>query len=286
MGAAIDTGGSVAQALASRLAAHAPAGHVHAANRFIAAVSSLHSIMRELKTDEAEFRALIAFLTEVGHASDERRQEWVLLADVLGFSALVRELNEIASPGVTPSTLLGPFFRPDAPLLEAGADICLDGRGARLDVNGRVSDVSGKPVPGAMVEVWHANGEGLYENQEPDRQPEFNLRGKFIADDGGGFRFRSIKPKGYRLPQDGPVGQLLNALGYSMARPAHLGFRVTATGYRPLVTEFFDADDPGIGDDALFNAKPELLAKFTRRERGGWSTEIGIVLAPLAMEAQ
>ncbi len=263
-----------------------PQGRFLAANRFIAAVCSLHSIMRELKVGETEFRALIAFLTEVGHASDERRQEWVLLADVLGFSALVRELNETACPGVTPSTLAGPFFRPDAPLLAAGADICLDGRGDRLDVTGRVSDATGKPVPGALVEVWHANGEGLFENQEPDQQPEFNLRGKFIADDGGRFEFRSIKPKGYRLPQDGPVGQLLNALGYSMARPAHLSFRVTAAGYRPLVTEFFDADDPGIGDDALFNAKPELLAKFRPGKKGGWSTEIAIVIAPLGTEAR
>ena len=286
MGAATETGGSVAQALASRLAAHAPAARRPAANRFIETVCSLHVLMRDLKIGEADLRSLITFLTEVGHASDDRRQEWVLLADVLGFSALVRELNEIACPGVTPSTLPGPFFRPDAPLLEAGADICLDGRGAPLDVHGRVSDAAGKAVPGAMVEVWHANGEGFYENQEPDRQPEFNLRGKFLADAGGRFRFRSIKPKGYRLPQDGPVGHLLNALGYSMARPAHLGFRVTAPGFRPLITEFFDADDPGVGDDALFNVKPELLEKFTQRHKCGWSTEIEIVLAPAGMEAR
>jgi protocatechuate 3,4-dioxygenase beta subunit len=242
--------------------------------------------MRELKVSEAELRSLICFLTEVGHASDDRRQEWVLLADVLGFSALAHDLATIARSDVTPSTLPGPFFRPDAPLLEDGADICLDGRGERLDVTGRVTSAGGGPVAGAVVEVWHANGDGLYENQEPDDQPEFNLRGKFIADEAGRFRFRSIKPKGYRLPQDGPVGQLLGLLGYSMARPAHLSFRVMAPGFHALSTEFFDADDPCIGEDAVFNVKPELLARFVRGKNGAWCTQVQIALAPLEREAR
>lgn len=280
MDAMIEAGGDVSQALASRLRAHAPAAHDNSARRLAEAVQRLHAVVRDLKVGEAEMRALIAFLTEVGHASDERRQEWVLLADVLGFSALVRDLNAEARPGATPSTLLGPFFRPDAPLLEAGADICLDGRGEQLDVTGLVRSIGGKPVAGATVEVWHANGEGLYENQEPDLQPEFNLRGKFVTDREGRFHFRSIKPRGYDLPQDGPVGKLLNSLGYPMSRPAHVGFRVTAEGYHGLATEFFDADDPSAGEDAIFNARPELLVKFVPCGEGAWSTHVEIVLAP------
>jgi protocatechuate 3,4-dioxygenase beta subunit len=280
MDATIEAGGDVSQALASRLRAHAPTDHESSARRLAEAVQRLHAVVRDLKVGEAEMRALIGFLTEVGHASDERRQEWVLLADVLGFSALVRELNAESRQGATPSTLLGPFFRADAPLLEAGADICLDGRGERLDVTGRVRSISGKPVPRATVEVWHANGDGLYENQEPDFQPEFNLRGKFVTDREGRFHFRSIKPGGYDLPQDGPVGRLLNALNYPMSRPAHVGFRVTADGFHGLATEFFDADDPLIGDDAIFNVKPELLARFVPCGKDAWSTHVEIVLAP------
>lgn len=286
MTAIIEAGGDVSQALASRLRANAPHSRMNAANRLLEAVLRLHAVVRELKVGEAEMRALIGFLTEVGHASDERRQEWVLLADVLGFTALVRDLNGSSPAGATPSTLLGPFYRPDAPPLPGGADICLDGRGERLEVSGVVRSISGKPVPGATVEVWHANSEGLYENQEPDLQPEFNLRGKFVTDCDGRFHFLSIKPKGYDLPQDGPVGQLLAAFGYPMARPAHIGFRVTAEGFHGLATEFFDADDPLIRDDAIFNVKPELLARFVPRGKDGWSTEIAIVLAPLKERAQ
>jgi protocatechuate 3,4-dioxygenase beta subunit len=274
-------GGDVSQALSSRLRANAPQSCAISANRLLEAVLRLHALVRELNVDEAEMRALIGFLTEVGHASDERRQEWVLLADVLGFSALVRDLNRPTPAGATPSTLLGPFFRPDAPLLQAGADICLDGRGERLEVTGRVKGLSGQPVAGATVEVWHANGEGLYENQEPDRQPEFNLRGKFVTDEAGRFHFRTIRPAGYELPKDGPVGQMLTALGYPMARPAHIGFRIGADGFHSLATEFFDAGDPLTGEDALFNARPELLADFKPRGKGRWSTEIDIVLAPV-----
>jgi hydroxyquinol 1,2-dioxygenase len=274
-------GSEVSRAFAARLADSAMAGGNAAAHRLVDLVSRVHLLVGDLKPSPDEMRAAIAFLTEVGHACDERRQEWVLLADVLGLSALVRDINAVNAAGATPATLIGPFYRPDAPLLELGSDLCLDGRGEPLDVTGRVRNTLGKPVPRAMVEVWHANGEGLYENQEPDRQPEFNLRGKFIADAAGRFHFHSVKPKGYDLPQDGPVGQLLNAIGYGLARPAHVNFRVSAPGFHTLTTEFFERDDPAIGNDALFNVKPELLAQFNAGAGGRWSADVTIVLAPL-----
>jgi hydroxyquinol 1,2-dioxygenase len=274
-------GSEVSRAFSTRLADSAVSGGSASAMRLNELVSRLHSLVGELKPSAAEMRAAIAFLTEVGHASDERRQEWVLLADVLGVSALVRDINAVNVEGATPATLIGPFFRPDAPLLELGADICLDGRGERLDVSGRVRGTNGQPLPRAMIEVWHANGEGLYENQEPDHQPEFNLRGKFLADGAGRFHFQSVKPKGYELPKDGPVGQLLDAMGYALARPAHIAFRISAPGYHTLTTEFFDRDDPAIGSDALFNVKPQLLAQFTPCAGGRWSADFTIVLAPL-----
>lgn len=241
--------------------------------------SDVHCIVSELQASPAELRAVVDFLTDVGHATDQRRQEWVLLADVLGLSSAVQEMAAPDRPGATPQTLGGPFYRADAPDLPLGADLCRDGRGVPLRVSGQVVALDGGPVGGALVEVWHANAEGFYENQEPDRQPEFNLRGRFRADAAGRFHFRTIRPRGYALPEDGPVGRLMNRLGLRLERPAHLHFRLTAPGFRPLVTHVFDRDDPAIGRDALFGVKPGLLAAFCP-EAGGSAVETRFVLCP------
>ena len=163
-----------------------------------------------------------------------------------------------------------------------GADLSRDGKGEPLAVTGLIADTAGDGIGGALIEVWQANAEGLYENQEPDRQPDLNLRGKFRADRAGGFSFRSVKPKGYGLPEDGPVGRLMNGLGFRLERPAHLHFRVTAPGYQTLTTHVFDADDPAIERDALFSVKPDLRARFvaagTEADRR-WSLALRLVLA-------
>ena len=255
--------GAAAQATTAevmeRLAALEPSrlGRVMAA-----VVARLHGLASELHATPAEMRALVAFLTEVGHHADARRQEWVLLADVLGLSALIETQSAIRPPGATPNTMPGPFYRPDAPDLPAGATICRDGKGVPLEVRGRVLSLVGGPVADALVEVWQANGEGKYENQDPDLQPEFNLRGRFRTDAQGRFRFSSVMPKGYRLPGDGPVGQLMARLGLTLERPAHIHFRVTARGHETLTTHIFDRADPAIARDAIFGVKPELLADF------------------------
>ncbi|HLQ19309.1 MAG TPA: hydroxyquinol 1,2-dioxygenase, partial [Tabrizicola sp.] len=129
----------------------------------------------------------------------------------------------------------------------------------------------------AEVEVWHANAEGRYENQDPDNQPEHNLRGRFTCDAQGRFHFRSIRPAGYALPDDGPVGQLARRIGLSLDRPAHIHFAVTAPGYRRLVTSIFDGSDPAIGRDALFAVKPGLIGDF-RAEKSGVSLSVALVL--------
>src|SRR5690606_1902600 len=137
------------------------------------------------------------FLTEVGHASDDRRQEWVLLSDLLGATALVEEVNAHRPKQATPGTLRGPFFRADVPARALGSDISLDGVGERLSVSGRVRDLDGKAIPGAEIITWQANAAGLYENQQPDLQPEFNLRGLFRTDDEGRFHYLTVRPAGY-----------------------------------------------------------------------------------------
>jgi protocatechuate 3,4-dioxygenase beta subunit len=230
-----------------------------------------------LKPSEAEFDSLLHFLTDVGYATDARRQEWVLLADIFGLSHLVEGGTAQRNPRITPSTLAGPFYRPDAPRMEQGANLCRDGIGAPLTVTCRVTSAAGDPVCGADVEVWHANGKGRYENQDPDSQPEHNLRGRFVTDDAGHFAFRTVRPGGYTLPDDGPVGRLARRLGLSMDRPAHIHFAVSAPGHRRLVTAIFDGSDPAIERDALFDVKPDLIGTF-RSDGAGHSLDVTLVI--------
>ena len=235
------------------------------------------AVLQELQPSEAEFEQLLQFLTDVGYATDARRQEWVLLADVLGFSAHVASHTAAQGSAATPATLAGPFYRPDAPRLELGANLCRDGVGQPLIVTGRVLSTSGQPVCGAEVEVWHANGKGRYENQDPDSQPEHNLRGRFVTSADGRFDFRTIRPAGYALPDDGPVGRLAHRLGLPLDRPAHLHFAITAAGHRPLVTAIFDGSDNAIDRDPLSAVLPDLIGTF-RPAPSGHTLDVALVL--------
>ncbi|WP_135447821.1 dioxygenase family protein [Tabrizicola caldifontis] len=264
-------GQAVAAELRRRLAA-APPGRLGEAVRQI--VDHAFQIVATLKPTPAELDAFVQFLTDVGYATDARRQEWVLLADVFGLSDGVLCKDR---PGTTPGTLPGPFYRADAPNLPLGVNLCRNGDGQPLSVTGRVTNLSGEPLAGALVEVWHANAAGRYENQDPDNQPEHNLRGRFITDAAGAFHFTTIRPGGYSLPDDGPVGQLARKLGLSLDRPAHIHFAVTAPGYRRLVTAIFDGSDPAIGRDALFAVKPELIGTI-RPEGPAFTLSVALVL--------
>lgn len=234
-------------------------------------------IIETLRPTAEELDAFVQFLTDVGYATDARRQEWVLLADVFGLSDGVLSRDRRDPPGVTPSVLQGPFYRADAPDLPLGANLCRNGVGTPLQVQGCVQDAEGRPVPGALIEVWHANAEGRYENQDPDNQPEHNLRGRFRADAEGRFQFATIRPGGYSLPDDGPVGQLARRLGLSLDRPAHIHFAVSAPGHRRLITAIFDRCDPAIGEDALFAVRPALLGEFPSLP-GGQPLTVTLVL--------
>jgi catechol 1,2-dioxygenase len=122
-----------------------------------------------------------------------------------------------------------------------------------------VTGDDGKAVPGATVDIWQANEDGFYDVQQPGIQPELNLRGLFTADEDGRFWFRSVVPKYYPIPDDGPVGQLLDATGRHPYRPAHLHFIVSAPGYRPVTTHVFVADSPYLDSDAVFGVKESLI---------------------------
>lgn len=246
-------------------------------------VRHLHQAVREVRPSMQEWRAAVEFLTEVGHASDERRQEWVLLSDLLGVTQLVEEINSTRPKGSTPNTARGPFYRPDAPRLPLGADICLDGIGERLVVTGHVRDLDGRPVMGASVETWQANGHGQYENQQPDLQPEFNLRGHFRADENGDFTYRTVRPAGYKVPDDGPAGHLMGRLAYPLYRPAHISFLISAPGFDTLSTQVYDGADAHLDLDPLYGVKPELVADLRRAASGGsapsWCLDFTFVLA-------
>jgi protocatechuate 3,4-dioxygenase beta subunit len=257
-----------------RLAAVAP-GRLGDAVRLI--LENAYEVVNRLEVTPEELDALVQFLTDVGYATDARRQEWVLLADVFGLTDAVMSRAVPGQSHATPTTLPGPFYRPDAPVLPLGANLCRGGEGVSLTVTGTVTGPQGEPLAGAEVEVWHANSAGRYENQDPDNQPEHNLRGRFTADDQGRFHFRSIRPSGYALPDDGPVGQLARRIGLSLDRPAHIHFAVTAPGYRRLVTSIFDGSDPAIHRDALSAVKPGLIGDF-RPEKSGFSLSVVLVL--------
>jgi catechol 1,2-dioxygenase len=224
----------------------------------------LHAAVKEIEPTQEEWLKAILFLTEVGHTCTDWRQEYILLSDTLGVSMLVDAINNRKPSGASPSTVLGPFHVPDAPELPMGSNICLDGKGEPMRLSGRILDTKGNPVTGAKLDVWQANDEGFYDVQQKGIQPDFNLRGVFRTGADGAYSFRAVKPKFYPIPDDGPVGRLLDQLGRHPFRPAHFHYIIEADGYDRLVTHIFDPADPYIDSDAVFGVKKELMAEFVK----------------------
>jgi len=219
----------------------------------------LHAFVEEVGLTQQEWEHAVGYLTRVGLACDGVRQEFILLSDVLGVSMLVDEINHGTPAGATESTVLGPFHVVDSPPRALGDDISLDGIGDPVVVAGRVRDLEGRPVPGASVDVWQASADGFYDVQQPDLQPERNLRGLFTADDEGRYWFRTVLPKWYPIPDDGPVGDLLAATGRHPNRPAHVHLIAGAAGHAPLTTHVFLAGSPWLDSDAVFGVKDSLV---------------------------
>lgn len=251
----------------------------------------LHAAVKEAALTPEEWFAGIRFLTETGQMCSEWRQEFILLSDVLGISMLVDSINHARPEGATENTVLGPFHVSGAPQLENGADINLDSKGEPLAVHGRVLDSDGNPVAGATLDVWQANDDGYYDVQQKGIQPEWNLRGIFHTDADGYYMFRSIKPRYYPIPDDGPVGRMLTALDRHPNRAAHLHFIVDAPGFERVVTHIFTPDCPYLQEDAVFGVKQSLIAQFKRagqsQEDAGshvipscWELEWDFILAP------
>lgn len=226
-------------------------------------VVHLHAFARETKLTHAEWKSGIDFLYAAGGISDERRNEFVLLSDILGLSALVDLVDSV--PGATEGSELGPFYAEGSPLVPVGADLIRDNAGERVLVRGRVLDTQGRPVPGALIDFWQAAANGFYPEQDSGQAP-YNLRFRMRADAEGRYAFKTVRPAPYTVPYDGPVGDLLRAGGRDAWRPAHFHFIVSAAGYAPVVTELFPDDDPHIATDAVFGVRASLAVPFVRRD--------------------
>jgi hydroxyquinol 1,2-dioxygenase len=250
----------------------------------------LHAFVSEVELTEDEWFAAIDFLTRTGHMCDDRRQEFVLASDVMGLSMLTIGINHRNPNGATESTVFGPFFVEGSPAFENGDDLANGAPGTPCYVSGTVRSVGGAPVAGALIEIWQADEDGLYDVQYADLDAARG-RGHLRSDDEGRYWFWTVHPEAYPIPTDGPVGELLNATARSPMRPAHIHFMVKAPGYQTLITHVFDEADEYLDTDAVFGVRSSLLTGFEHHEggtapdgremSGPWaSTEFDLILAP------
>lgn len=224
-----------------------------------ALISHAHGFVAETKLTPHEWLAAVEFLTATGQKCDEERQEFVLLSDVLGISSLVDVVN--AAPGVTESTVLGPFYRSGAPVRAMGEHIGRPGDGPPTLVRGQVTGAEGGPLREATIDVWQADDKGAYDVEDPG-QPPFNLRGIFVTGPDGRYEFRTARPASYPIPTDGPVGALLRRTGRNHMRAAHIHAIVSAPGHRSVTTHIFVPDNPYLASDAVFGVRESLIRPF------------------------
>jgi catechol 1,2-dioxygenase len=228
-------------------------------------VRHLHAFAREVRLTEDEFEFGIDFLNRIGQATNDSHNEGVLFSDAVGFSTLVCLLNNGQNGTTeTAAALLGPFWRMNSPPTKNGASIVRSQvPGPALFAECRLVDPDGKPIADVEVDVWQASPAGLYENQDPE-QVDMNLRGKFRSDADGRISFRSVKPAGYPVPTDGPVGELLRAQQRHPYRPAHLHFLCFKPGYKTLITQIFVDDDEHLETDVVFGVTRHLIGDFAQ----------------------
>ncbi len=232
-------------------------------------IGHLHAFVKEVDLTEAEWFQAIEILTKAGHMSGDKRQEFILFSDTLGVSMVVDLLTHRKPDGATESTVFGPFHRQGAPELPWGGNIAhLDKKGVPTLVGGRVLDLDGRPVAGALLDVWQAQTSGLYDSQDPNLH-EMHMRGRFHSDAEGRYLVRTVLPVHYPIPSDGPVGAMLRATGRHPWRPAHIHFVVSAEGYEPVTTHIFDSADEYLGSDAVFAVKDSLICSFIRHDAPG-----------------
>jgi hydroxyquinol 1,2-dioxygenase len=232
-----------------------------------ALIRHLHDFAREVRLTEAEWMAAIQWLNRTGQISNEKREEFILTSDVLGLSMLVVQMNHRLDTRATPATVLGPFHIEGSPELGYGADMSQGLPGTPLVLHGTVKDLGGNPVPGAVLDLWQADNEGLYESQHADVD-EARLRAKYTTREDGSYCVRTVAPLGYTIPMDGPVGDLISRTEISHFRPAHVHFLLNVPGYEPLITHLFEEGADYLDSDVVFGVKEELVVRYEKREPG------------------
>jgi hydroxyquinol 1,2-dioxygenase len=241
-------------------------------------VQHLHAFARDVKLTEEEWFQGIDFLTRVGHITDDKRQEFILLSDTLGLSMLTVAMNNDKPAGCTESTVFGPFYVEGAPSFDLGEDVANGAPGIPCLVRGTVRGLNGDAVPGAEIHVWQADAEGKYDMQRPDA--EHAARGVLHANGKGEYHFKSILAEAYPIPDDGPVGDMLRATKRHPWRPAHLHFMIKAPGYETLITHVFRDGDRYLDSDAVFGVRQSLIAQWEKQADGRYLVEYDFVLNP------
>ncbi|TDZ36333.1 Catechol 1,2-dioxygenase [Colletotrichum spinosum] len=278
------------------IAATGPKANPRLAQILPSLLRHLHDFAREVDLTVAEWMAGVEIINEAGQMSDAARNETQLICDILGLETLVDEITskQLAlsttsslAHNPTSSAVLGPFYRPDAPILPNGSSIVSSSLSttpeyqvASTRLSGRVLDPAGNPVPGAIVDVWHTAPNGKYEQQDAE-QPDMDLRGRFATDAEGRYELYCLRPVPYPVPDDGPGGRILKLLDRHPFRPAHTHFIVSADGYRPLTTQLFDSEDRYLDDDSVFAVKRDLVVDYKPSEgdeKAKWALEYDFVL--------
>jgi len=227
---------------------------------FKSLINHIHDFVRETSLTTEEWMTAINFLTETGQMCSDIRQEFILLSDTLGVSALVDSINGVKPPGATECTVLGPFFTEDAHEKEKGDSIASEGKGDYMFVEGVVADIRGNPIPNAIIDTWETDGFGLYDTEYETREgPE--CRGRLHSAEDGSYAFRAVVPVSYPIPSDGTVGRMISKLGRHPYRPAHLHIRINAPGYAELITALYFKGDPYLTSDAVFGVKSSLIVE-------------------------
>lgn len=229
----------------------------------VSLLTHLHGFVRDVKLQHHEFLVACDFLARAGQITDDKRQEFILLGDILGVEVLVDMLTNPVDGSESESTVLGPFYRENAPALPKGASTSqkpFDDE-ETLFVEGYVRDREGRPIPGVVIDIWEDAPNGLYENHDPN-QPEYNLRGRFETDENGHYALRAVRPVPYPIPDNETAGELLRFMGHHPNRPGHLHFILAREGFRTLISQVYDADSPWLDEDAVFAVKDSLIAKI------------------------
>ena len=230
------------------------------------AIKHLHAFVSEVRPSGAEWFKAIEFLTQTGQKCDDKRQEFILLSDTMGVSMLVDEINNRRVAGATPSTVEGPFHIPDAPEVAHGASMAGSAPGIPCFVSGTVRGLDGKPIAGAVLDLWQTDGEGLYEEQRRTTEPW--MRGIYKSQPDGSYSVRTVAPISYTIPMDGPIGALMERTDMSHMRPAHIHFAISAPGYHGVVTHLFQKGDEYIDNDVVYGVKAPLVVEFVKKPAG------------------